>query len=149
MPELFGQERHERMDHGQSPLEGGVKRVLSRYLLFRCAIGYQELRIFNIYIAEMGVPELICGSGGSLKFTFCQRYVDLFGCHREFMQNPSLSEGFFACFFGCRERNKIIVELAQNVFSGLINFVAKSPVAMNNLDIKIDITTYLMSTLKF
>ena len=63
LPEFFGEEGHEGVDHGEAAFEGGVEGVFRGALFVRRAILDEGFGVFNVHVAELGVPVLVDDGG--------------------------------------------------------------------------------------
>jgi hypothetical protein len=52
LPELFGQEGHEGVDHGQAALDGGVEGLLGALFLLFGTVVEDGLAVLNVGIAQ-------------------------------------------------------------------------------------------------
>lgn len=69
LPELFGEEGHEGVDHGETAFEGGVEGVFGG-ALFGGSAGLDEgFGVFDVDIAELSVPVLVDDGCCLRKFT--------------------------------------------------------------------------------
>lgn len=150
LPELFGEEGHERVDHRESAFESGIEGLLGRFLLRGGTILDESFGVFNVDIAEVCIPVLVGDRGRLRKLTGSKRAIDFGGGSGEFVENPALGEGLFMGFCGMRLWSEGVVQFSQNVFGGLVDFVAEFAVAMHYPDIKIDVAPYLsVSSFKY
>lgn len=109
LPKLFGEEGHERVDHCESAFESGVKGLLGRFLLRRRTVLNESLGVFNVDIAEVCIPVLVCDRGRLRKLALSECSVDFGGCSGEFVENPALGEGFLVAFGGMGLRSEGVV----------------------------------------
>jgi hypothetical protein len=80
------------------------------------------------------------GSAGEL--TLLKNLVHLLGGDVEFVQNPALGERFIAILLNTSLGPEVIAQLAEDELGGLVNLVTELTVAVNDLDIESNITTY-------
>lgn len=143
LPELFGEERHEGVDHCESAFESGVEGLLGRFLLRGGTVLNESLGVFNIDIAEVCIPVLISDRGRLRKFAGSEGTVDFGGGSGEFVENPALRERFLVGFCGMSLWSEGIVQFSQDIFGGLVDFVAEFAVAMHHFYVKIDVAPCL------
>ena len=142
LPELFGEEGHEGMNHGEAAFEGGVESVPCRPLFLRGAVGNDGFGVLNVGVAEVGVPVLVGDVCCRREFAVGESGVYITGGDGEFVEDPAVSEGGVGGAFvsvGDGDRFEGGRKLAEDVFGGLVNFVAKATVAMHHLNVEVDV----------
>ena len=130
------------MDHGEAAFESSVESVFGRELFFGCARLENGLGIFDVDVAEVGVPVLVGDVCCVREFSFCESGVDLFDSSGKFVQDPPLCEGLFVTLGSGSIWSEGIIKLSENIFGGLVDLVAETTVAMHDTNIKTDIATY-------
>ena len=143
LPELFGEEGHEGVNHRESAFESGVEGLLGRFLLRGGTVLDESFGVFNENVAEVCVPVLVSDRGGLGKLAGSERRVDFGGGSGEFVKDPALRERLLLGFGGMGLWSEGVVQFSQDVLGGLVDFVAEFAVAMHYLDIKIDVASYL------
>ena len=142
LPELFGEEGHEGVDHGEAAFEGGVEGVFCRVLFLGGAVGDDGFRVFDVGITEVGVPVLVSDVCGGGELTGGEGGVNVAGGGGEFVEDPAIGEGgscwvFLGVLKGGGSEGWI--EFAEDVFGGLVDFVAEAAVAVHYFDVKVDV----------
>ena len=130
------------MDHSKAAFKGCVEGLLGRFLLCRGAILDDGLGIFDVDIAEVVVPVLVCSSGSLGKFASTKGGIDFGGGGIELVKDPELSQGFMTGFSGMFLGFERGIEFAENVFSGLVDFVAELAVTMHLFYVEVDVAAY-------
>lgn len=77
------------MDHGEAAFEGGVEGVFGGALFGRCAGLDERFGVFDVDVAELGVPVLVDDGCCLRELAVGQCLVDLFGCNGEFVEYPA------------------------------------------------------------
>ena len=130
------------MDHSKAAFKGCVERLLGRFLFSRSAILDDGFGIFDVDITEVVVPILVCGPGSLGKLAGSKGGIDFGGGGVELVEDPEFSEGLVAGFSGMLLGFEGGVELAEDIFSGLIDFVAKLAIAVHLFYVEVDVATW-------
>ncbi len=130
------------MDHGKAAFKGGVEGLFGRFLFCGCAVLDDGFGVFDVDVAEVVVPILICGSGSLGELAGSKGGVDFGGGGIELVEDPEFSEGLMAGFSGMFLGFKGGVEFAEDVFSGLVDFVAEFAIAMHLFYVEVDVAAW-------
>ena len=90
LPEFFGEERHEGVDKLEAGFESSVEGVGRRELLLGATFCEDGFRVFNVDVAEIGIPVLVGDGGCGGEFAVCESNVDVAGGDGQFVKNPTL-----------------------------------------------------------
>ena len=157
LPHLLGDERHVGVDHDQCALESSVQSLQGRVALLFRAVANDGLGVLDVDVAELGVPVAVDANGGPGELAVGETLVDLLGSGVHLVQDPTLGKGLArhgAILDGLEVGGKASqyvlgrLELSLHVSimkmdahrGGTYNLVAELAVAMDNLDIQVDIT---------
>ena len=130
------------MDHSKAAFQGGVEGLLGRFLFYGSAILDDGFGIFDVDITEVVVPILVCSPGSLGKLAGSKGGIDFGSGGVELVEDPEFSEGLVAGFSGMFLRFEGGVELAEDEFRGLIDFVAELAIAMHLFYVEVDIASY-------
>ena len=89
------------MDHGETGFEGGVEGVGGGAAGFGIAVADEGFGVFDVDVAEVGVPVLVGDGGGGGEFAVSEGLIDFFSGDRHLVEDPVLSQGFMAGLCGC------------------------------------------------
>jgi hypothetical protein len=131
------------VDKGQSALQSSVQGLFGGLLYFFGQLRSEKrLGVLDEHVAELGVPVLVDGGGGTREFTVLKSGVDLLSGGVELVQNPTLGERLLAGLGNGSLRLEIVPKLSENVLCSLVDLVTESTVTVNDLNVKCNITTY-------
>ena len=90
----------------------------------------------------MVVPILVCGSGSLGELAGSKGGIDFGGGGIEFVEDPQFSEGLMAGFSGLFLGIEGGVKFAEDVFGGLVDFVAEFAIAMHLFYVEVDVAAW-------
>ena len=127
------------MDHSKPAFKSGVEGLLGRFLFCRGAVLDDGFGVLDVNVTEVVVPILVCGSGSLGELPGSKGGIDFGGGGIELVEDPEFSKGLMAGFSGMFLGFEGGVEFAENVFSGLIDFVAELAIAMHLFYVEVDV----------
>ena len=135
LPEMFRNERHERMEHFQGMRQDIDQDVLDRMLVsFAFGLVKAFLSQFDVPVA-VGVPdEVVNGIGSVAEFKFIEVFRDFGDSFIEGREDPAVSQGQVFIF-----RNKGFVKIAEvhdDEFRSVPDFIGKIAVCFDAFHIK-------------
>ena len=130
------------MNHSKAAFQSGVEGLLGRFLFYGRAILDDGFGIFDIDITEVVVPILVCGPGSLGKLAGSKGGIDFGGGSIKLVEDPEFGEGLIAGFSGMFLGFEGGVKFAENVFSGLVDFVAELAIAMHLFYVEVDVATW-------
>ena len=130
------------MDHSKAAFKGGVKGLLGGFLFCGGAVLDDGFGVFDVDVTEVVVPILVCDSGSLREFAGSKGGIDFGGGCIELVEDPEFCEGFMAGSSRMYLGFEGGVEFAENVFSGLVDFVAELAIAMHLFYVEVDVAAW-------